>query len=173
AVYQGQRADYAISRVGASFTISDRTQARDGSDKLEQVERVKFSDGVLALDLDGVAGQGYRIYQAAFARTPDKNGLDFWVAKMDSGEALLNVAQGFLASSEAQAAYGQAPNAGEYVSRLYQNVLGRAGEAGGVSFWTAELNNGVSKANVLAGFSESAENVALVGATIDNGIWLG
>lgn len=173
ALYQGRYADYIVARLGGRTNVNDRTQSRDGSDTLEQVERLSFTDGVLALDTDGIAGQAYRIYQAAFARTPDQGGLKFWVSQMDNGASLSNVAQGFLASAEAQAVYGTAPNAGDFVSRLYQNVLGRPGEPGGVQFWTSELNKGVSRASVLSGFSESAENVSLVGVKIVDGIWLG
>ena len=35
------------------------------------VERLDFSDAHLAFDVDGNAGQIYRLYKAAFARTPD------------------------------------------------------------------------------------------------------
>jgi hypothetical protein len=33
----------------------------------------------VALDVDGAAGQAYRLYQAAFDRAPDKNGLGYWI----------------------------------------------------------------------------------------------
>jgi hypothetical protein len=44
-------------------------------DQLSGVERIAFSDATIALDIAGTAGQVYRIYQAAFSRTPDKPGL--------------------------------------------------------------------------------------------------
>ncbi|WP_460452289.1 calcium-binding protein [Alsobacter sp. SYSU BS001988] len=56
-----------------SQTIS--LAALGGRETIREFERIQFTDGILALDLDGNAGQGYRIYQAAFARTPDKGGL--------------------------------------------------------------------------------------------------
>jgi Ca2+-binding RTX toxin-like protein len=38
---------------------------------LTNVSRIQFSDNVLALDVQGNAGNAYRLYQAAFNRTPD------------------------------------------------------------------------------------------------------
>ena len=35
---------------------------------VSNVERLRFSDGNVALDTDGTAGQAYRLYRAAFAR---------------------------------------------------------------------------------------------------------
>jgi len=44
-------------------------------DTLVSIERIQFTDGTLALDESGNAGQAYRLYQAAFGRTPDTPGL--------------------------------------------------------------------------------------------------
>jgi hypothetical protein len=67
-------------------------------------------------------------------------------------------AQGFLGSAEFQARFGGAgtPNAA-FVDQLYQNVLGRAGDAAGRDFWNGALNAGTSRADVLVAFSENAE----------------
>jgi hypothetical protein len=40
-------------------------------------------------------GQAYRVYQAAFNRTPDLGGLGFWIGAMDKGVSLADVANGF------------------------------------------------------------------------------
>ena len=48
---------------------------------LESVERISFQDGTLAFDLDGNAGKAYRLYQAAFDRTPDRDGLSYMPAR--------------------------------------------------------------------------------------------
>jgi hypothetical protein len=47
-----------------------------GTDTLIGFKRLEFTDGTLALDVDAgdTAGQAYRLYQAAFARTPDMSG---------------------------------------------------------------------------------------------------
>jgi hypothetical protein len=125
----------------------------------------------VAFDTEGSAGQAYRLYQAAFARTPDTGGVSYWTNQIDKGTNLTDVAAGFVSSQEFRTVYGQAPSNADIVAKFYQNVLNRAGETGGISFWVGELNNGArSVAGVLAGFSESGENKQLVGVRFANGI---
>lgn len=45
------------------------------------------------------------------------------------------------------------------MSLLYQNVLGRDADVGGLAGWTAQLEGGMSRAQVVTGFSNSAEFV--------------
>ena len=173
----GLRSEYMLSNLGIIWQIVDTDLSRDGIDTLSNVERLKFSDTNLALDINGNAGAAYRIYQAAFDRKPDVGGLGFWISQIDKGASLQSVAQGFIGSAEFQKLYGSSPTNAAFVDGLYHNVLHRAGEQGGVDYWIGVLNSGTSRADVLAGFSESAENKAGVIGSIQNGIeykeWLG
>ncbi|PWE56093.1 hypothetical protein DEM27_11685 [Metarhizobium album] len=135
------------------------------------IERLQFQDGILAFDFNGAAGQSYRIYQAAFDRTPDTAGLSYWIKSMDGGKTLLDVASGFIGSAEFKSIYGADPTNLQFVQKLYENVLGRAGETAGISYWEDRLNSGLSKAEALVGFSESNENVTGVSTAIADGIW--
>lgn len=135
------------------------------------IDRLKFLDGFLAFDFDGAAGQSYRVYQAAFDRTPDVPGLSYWIDIMDTGTSLFDVAAGFVGSAEFQSIYGSNPTAAEFVAKLYLNILGREGEADGLAYWEGQLNGGVSMAQVLASFSETPENKAGVAGVIEDGIW--
>jgi len=58
------------------------------------------------------------------------------------------------------------------VAKFYQNVLGRAGESGGVAYWTGELRRGTPLAEVLVGFAESQENTSRLAPIIGQGIEL-
>ena len=174
AAFHGKLADYAINAGANGVQVEDSIQGRDGSDLLNGVERLRFADSMLALDTvapEGVAGQAYRIYQAAFNRAPDQAGLGYWIAAMDQGQPLQAVAQGFVQSAEFIALYGSAPTNAQVVDKLYLNVLHRAGEAGGVAYWNSILDNGhASVAAVLASFSESAENIAALIGVLDDGV---
>ncbi|GGK43734.1 DUF4214 domain-containing protein [Salinarimonas ramus] len=170
-----------LSRPDDTLTITNPTAARPFSVEAGSVERVQFIDGqgafvrTLAFDTGAGenAGSAYRVYQAAFDRTPDNDGLKFWIDRADGGTSLIDIAAGFVASAEFQSIYGANPTSAQFVGRLYQNVLGREGEAGGVAFWTNELNTGArSQAQVLADFAESPENVVGVAPAIDGGIVL-
>jgi hypothetical protein len=158
---------YLINK--AIGVLSVQYEMSRSPDILTGVERLHFSDISLAFDIDGVGGEVYRLYQAAFNRVPDKEGLGFWMAAMDRGLTLNSAANGFLVSAEFQRLYGAAPTDAEYVNQLYHNVLHRDGEAGGTAFWLDALQHGHSRAEVLAFFSESPENQAALIGVIGNG----
>ncbi|QJD98733.1 DUF4214 domain-containing protein [Massilia forsythiae] len=164
--FGGADAGYVIAANGADFVVND---AYGNHATLVNVERVQFADQMVALDLGGAGGQAYRLYQAAFDRTPDKVGLGYWIAALDHGHTLTEVADSFIGSAEFGALYGAAPDDAQFVQALYQNVLHRAPEEAGYAFWMQSLHS-VSRAVVLADFSESAENQAQVIGSIQNGI---
>jgi hypothetical protein len=90
---------------------------------------------------------------------------------MDTGMDYSSVAQNFVNSSEFKTAFGgNNPTANTLVTKLYNNVLNRAPDAGGLAFWQDKLNTGWSTADVLGYFSTSAENVTNVTPLIANGI---
>jgi hypothetical protein len=166
-VYSGARASFAINHnADGSYTVS----GGGVSDTLVNVERLQFSDAKVALDVSGDGGQAYRLYQAAFDRAPDTGGLGFWINSLDNGAALNDVAQGFVTSPEFAAKYAGLDDLG-FVNQLYVNVLHRAGEQGGVNFWNGHLAaHDLTRAQVLASFSESPENQAALIGTIQNGV---
>lgn len=168
ASFSGSRSSYELTQAGSSWSISS---AAEGTDVLMNIERLQFSDRTVALDISGNAGQAYRVYQAAFNRTPDNDGLKFWIAQMDSGASLSSVAAGFVGSTEFQTLYGANATNEQFITKLYSNVLHRAPDQGGFNFWLAALNsNNVDRVTTLAQFSESPENQAGVIGVILNGI---
>ena len=104
-------------------------------------------------------GEAYRLYQSALNRAPDQAGLTYWTNALLNGVGPLTVAQDFMNSAEFQADYGNL-SVSDFVSTLYNNVLHRAPDSGGDSYWINALNSGQSKASVLLSFSDSAENRA-------------
>lgn len=165
--FDGQLSDYTVTRSGFDIKLAGASGA---SATLANVERVLFASGDgLALDIDSVGGAAYRLYRAAFDRTPDKAGVSFWIKALDQGISLHDVAQEFINSTEFKALYGVASTNAEFVTRLYSNILDRAPDAGGFDYWLTALNNGYARADVLANFSESAENADAVAALIGTG----
>ena len=177
-VMSSSRAAYTLgtfTQAGGVTTgaVTDRTANRDGVDALINIERLQFTDGTLAFDTAGTAGQVYRLYQAAFARTPDTGGLKHNVGLVDGGLSLQQMSSAFLASAEFQQKYGSDPTDSAYINALYRNVLGRDADPAGLSGWQGRLNDGSwTRTTLLIGFSESPENIAKVAAAIANGIWL-
>ena len=182
-IYLGKLSEYTIERsdsiwdgrlrdgtVTSGYIVTDNVTARDDTDRLVSVERLQFSDVTLAFDVDGVAGQAYRIYQAGLNRQPDSIGLGYWIKELDSGRSLESVAKSFIDSAEFRRLYGANPSDAEFVELVYNNVLGRDSDAAGFRYWTNELADGLTRARLLASFSESAENITNVADSVANGI---
>jgi hypothetical protein len=167
AVFDSLRARYTLSNDGSNVSVADSVNGTTTT--LANVERVQFSDQSVALDIHGNAGEAYRLYQAAFDRTPDKAGVGYWIDALDKGQSLKSVADGFIHSAEFASLYGANPSDTQYVDALYANVLHRAPDAAGYDYWLHTL--AVSpRTEVLVNFSESAENQAQVIGAIENGI---
>jgi hypothetical protein len=166
AVFGGVRAAYTVHKDGSGFAVD----GLDGSHAvLANVERIQFADQMVGLDINGIGGQAFRLYQAAFARTPDLGGLGYWIGVMDNlGQSLEKAATGFVNSQEFADRYGANPTDSQFVQALYQNVLHRGAEGAGYDFWMNSLTI-ESRAQVLSHFSESAENQANVVGSIQNG----
>lgn len=176
ATFSGSRNDFRLSpETDGDITVVDlRAGAPNGTDNLISVERLGFSDGNLAFDLDGNAGEAYRLYQAAFDRNPDVVGLGYWIDELDAGKGdLAWVANNFIISEEFKSTYGTPASVSDeaFLRLLYSNVLDRAPDAAGFDYWTNELDRGFGRERVLASFSESVENQGNVAAEIHDGIW--
>lgn len=166
--YSGKRDAYIVSQAGDGCIVKSRvTGAVDTS---SNVERLQFGDTMVALDISGVGGQAYRIYQAAFNRVPDEVGLGFWIAMMDKGVTLHDVAQGFVDSPEFKDLYGANASNREILNKMYDNVLHRAPDPGGFAFYLGLLDQKViTVTDLLADISESPENKAALVGAISNG----
>lgn len=169
-IYSGSRSNFTITPSGNNYIIADNTGA-EGADTLTNVERLVFSNARVALDIEGAAGQTYRLYQAAFNRTPDISGLSNWVNAMDNGMTLTQEADAFIQSAEFKLRYGTNPINADFITVLYDNVLHRVPDSGGFANWMNALTV-ETRAQVLVGFSESAENHINVIGVIQDGITL-
>jgi hypothetical protein len=159
AIYTGAASGYTISKAANAVTTTDKTANRDGTDTLTNIERLQFTDVTVALDIGSnqTAGSGYMLYKAAFNRTPDASGLGYWIGKMDGGMSFSAVSQNFVYSAEFQTAFGGSnPSVNTLVTKLYNNVLSRAPDSGGLTFWQDKFNTGWSTADVLGYFASPA-----------------
>lgn len=172
--YSGVRSTYTITNASGRRTITDSMANRDGTDTLTNIERLQFSDGVLAFDNARTddAGRGYLIYRAAFDRAPDAEGLGYWIRALERGQDYgAVVAASFIASPEFIATYGTNLSNATFLNLVYQNVLDRTPDQGGSDYWLGQLNNGYARSNLLASFAISDENYNAVSPSIADGIW--
>jgi len=82
------------------------------------------------------------IYVATFGRAPDTAGLAYWVGQVRDGYLTIDqVAQSFFDQPETKNKYPSTSNSA-FITTIYQNVLNRSPEQGGLNYWVGELNRG-------------------------------
>jgi len=144
-----------------------------GTDTMTDIERVMFQDRTLALDVDGSTGEVFKLYMVAFDREGDQSGMTYWVAAMDEGAALNEVAASFAISDEFTELYDGMTSA-EILTELYDNAFGREPDEAGFDYWLSELEAGTSLSVVMNSFAISGEMSSLVNETgvLARGVWL-
>jgi hypothetical protein len=181
ALYASGRSNFTITVTSLGCTVADRS-GTEGSDTCTNIERLRFSDARIALDISGNpnagldlagladAGQVYRLYQATFNRMPDKVGLAYWIGQADAGTPLTTIAAGFTSSVEFRTTYGTITDH-QFVDQLYQNILHRPGESSGLAYWYGQIDTRAqTREQVLVGFSDSNENQAALIGLLQAGI---
>ncbi|HEU5150298.1 MAG TPA: DUF4214 domain-containing protein [Iamia sp.] len=102
--------------------------------------------------------QVIRLYNAYFNRTADHGGLVFWSDQItEHGKSINTVSSSFAGSAEFDQMYGDLTNA-QYVTLVYQNVLGRTPKPADLAYWKGRLDaKEISRGRMMTLFSESAE----------------
>ncbi|MCC2972754.1 DUF4214 domain-containing protein [Massilia sp. IC2-476] len=167
-VYAGLSEHFTLKRGVYGVTVTD-TLGNLGTDNLINVERIQFNDTWKALDVDGIAGQAYRMYEAALGRAPEKAGLSYWIWRMENGSTIQQVASDFMKTTEFAGIYGANPTDAQFIRQMYLNILDREPDAGGYVYWEGRIATG-SREQILVDFSESPENKAQVIAAIQDGM---
>jgi len=143
-----------------------------GTDTFRNTEVIEFLEGRVVFDAADPAAQVVRLYQAALGRRAEQVGLNQWIGALAQGTPLSVLAGAFLETDEFRARYGAHPSTADYVDLLYANALGRSPDAGGKAFWSDRISSGATtRAEALASFSESDENLARTIALNQAGIW--
>lgn len=93
------------------------------------------------------------VYRSLLGREADASGLEFWTGALNGG--VIDYPR--LTDSILEAALANGENVAQSaISQLYRSVLGRSVDAGGLSFWSAQLNDGLSYNTVARQLAESA-----------------
>jgi Ca2+-binding RTX toxin-like protein len=163
AVYSGPRSQYTLAALAGVEQVAD-TSGQEGIDTLANVERLRFADANVALDLQGHAGMVAKILGAVFGSASVGNqayvgiGLGFADGGM-SYEALTQLAL------DAKLGVGASHTA--VVDLLYANVIGHAPDAATEASFVALLDNHTyttaSLGVLAADTSFNAVNVNLTG----------
>ncbi len=97
-----------------------------------------------------------RLYRNVLGRPADPSGRSYWVGEVANGLKVADLGTYFYGSTE----YARSRGSGRgYVTALYQAILGRQPDSGGLNYWVAELDSGrATTVDVAAGFYASVES---------------
>jgi Ca2+-binding RTX toxin-like protein len=161
AAFSTQRAQSTLTMGTTNVQVN---AGADGSDTLEQVERLQFADIGVALDISGNAGRVAKILGVVFGSGEISNelyvgiGLDYADGGM-TYEALMQLAL--------DVRLGAGASHAAVVDLLYTNVAGAPPDAGTAAYYVGLLDNGTftnaSLALMAADTSYNASNINLAG----------
>lgn len=147
-------------RDGPTATVNSYVSLlNSGAITSSQVQNAVIQDSYTFANVNSVI----RLYQGAFNRVPDQAGENYWADIMGAtpdaqkSAQLQTIATGFANSTEFVATYGvnaSAPINGAVITAFYANILNRAPDTAGYTYW---LNSGLNVGQVLNSFAQSAE----------------
>ncbi|HEY0884925.1 MAG TPA: FG-GAP-like repeat-containing protein [Ramlibacter sp.] len=155
----GERAGYAVEVQAGVCSVRPVVSA-DAGHSFTQVERLHFSDGKLAFDLEGHAGVVAKLLGAVFGATAvhDATYAGIGLSLLDGGTSVPALAELAL-----QARLGDTADRA-VVELLYGNVIGGAPSAGDLAYFQGMLASGaVSRADLVLLAAETGANLANIG----------
>jgi Ca2+-binding RTX toxin-like protein len=153
---------------GNPLTTANLTLEDGGT--LTGIETLAFVDGSKNYDPISHIAQVSRLFEAAFGRLADPLELNRWSLQLDIGTSLSSVAHVFAGGQDFLNTYGSLNNI-QFANQLYLNLLGRSADPPGLANWVNFLNAGMTRGDVVIGFSESQENINNHAAQTGAGIW--
>ena len=151
-----------------------RLDGKSSIDEITSVTSLGFRDKVVfpgkdvaevfsqVKGVDHVSGVVFRLYNAAFARLPDAEGLENWISGNSTGGMTYAAsAEEFASSQEFRNRYGSSSTDTHYIGTLYENVLERSPDSAGLAHYQDLLADGKERGALLLDFSESPENRVL------------
>jgi hypothetical protein len=117
------------------------------------------------LESFGLSGEHHRhvvtsAYQRFLRRAPDSEGLAWWSTRLGDTRAAVSLWAGLAGSVEYLATRGGGTDDG-FVRALYDDVLGREPDAGGLAHWVARLDAGATRTSVARSVVGSPEAFGL------------
>ena len=125
---------------------------------IEQVITIRGFNDMLARSDEWLTISIRDLYLKALGREPEPDGLTYWIGRIRAGTRLTDVGAFFYGSAEYIQRKGGTPEG--FVDGLYQDLLGRPGDASGIAFWAGEYRRGVPPTTIAASFYASVESRA-------------
>lgn len=165
-VYSGPIERYTINKSGNRYIVSEPTGS-DDTDYLSNIERLQFSNGKLALDLDDNAGDAARLIGTLLGPSfvKDKALAGLVIGLLDQKYSSEAIASMGLGTSMYLGLAGSGSNEA-FVKHVFKNVMGRPPQEAELQTYVGMLSSGTSQAAlaVMAADTEfAAEKIGLTG----------
>jgi len=149
ATFEDYSRDFAVTsgKIAALNVVAGKQKSVSD----QQLDALQNSLDVLQKNYDATIKGFDDTLTAAQAQLDAVNGTT--VAVTSVSEAISALTKAILAMNDAKAA----STTSGAITGLYKNVLGRAPDAAGMAYWTAQANSGASIAQISAGFTNSVE----------------
>ena len=166
-VFSGYSDEYQLQATATGLQV---THVADGKVTTlpSTINTIRFDD--ITITFAATAEQIYRLYRAAFDRTPDPSGLGFWLDALQRGATIEEIAFAMAGSNEFALKNGSNVTPSVFITNLYANILHRIPDASGLSFWVESFKKGVPKEQILLAFAQSGENVSQVAKDMLHGV---
>ena len=142
AAFAGNRANYSLAKAGAGYTVA--AGAAD-TDTLSNIERLKFADMNLAIDIEGVgaAGSTVKIIGAVFGKQflSNQNFVGIGLNLLDGGMSYADLV-GLAVGTELFAQLAGSRSNTDFVKLVYKNVVGIDADADALNLYVGILDRG-------------------------------
>ena len=145
-VYSGPQERYSINKSGNRYVVSEPTGS-DDTDYLSNIERLQFSNGKVALDVEnGNAGEAAKLIGALLGPTfvKDKALAGIVINLLDQNYTSEAIATLGLATPMFLSMAGSSSNS-DFVKQVFTNVVGRAPTPSESSTYVSMLDAGTSQ----------------------------
>lgn len=119
-----------------------------GGSRSQLPEALADSDEWLGVEVD-------KLYLAALDRTPDPGGRNYWIGRLAAGALVNEIGASIYGSNEFYVGAGGTPVG--FITDLYDRILGRSPDGGGLAYWQAQLA-ARGRGGVAASFFGSVES---------------
>ena len=169
-VYNGPMERYSITKSGNRYVVSEPTGS-DDTDYLANIERLQFSNGKVALDMTGNAGDAARLIGALMGPSyvKDKALAGVVIGLLDQNYSTQTIATLGLGTSTYIGLAGSSSNE-DFVKHVFKNVIGRPPVEAELQTYVGMLSAGTSQAAlaVMAAETEfTAEKIGLTGLVLN------
>lgn len=164
-VYSGPMERYTINKSGNRYVVSEPTGS-DDTDYLTNIERLQFSNGKVALDLTGNAGEAARLIGALLGPSyvKDKALAGVVIGLLDQNYSAQTIASLGLGTSTYLGLAGSGSNE-DFVKHVFKNVTGRAPVEAELQTYVDMLRAGTSQAALAVMAADTEFTAAQIGLT--------